>query len=74
MVRCSDNTLYTGCTSDLHNRVRTHNKGKGGAKYTRARQPVTLVYSEAVVDMSAARKREAAIKRLTRIQKEELIR
>ncbi len=72
MLRCADGTLYTGWTSDLAQRVKVHNSGHG-AKYTRSRTPVTLVYSEEVSDKPAALKREYAIKQLTREQKEKLI-
>ncbi|MCE9668993.1 GIY-YIG nuclease family protein [Myxococcus stipitatus] len=65
MLRCRDGSLYTGATNDLERRVATHGKGRGAA-YTRARLPVTLVWSEAAEDRSAALRREAAIKRLTR--------
>lgn len=72
MVRCRDSTLYTGSTCDVDRRVAVHNSGKG-AKYTRSRLPVLLVYREACPDKSAALRREIAIKRLTRPQKEALI-
>lgn len=68
---CSDNTLYTGYTNDIANRLKVHNKGKG-AKYTRTRLPVQLVYSEEFESKSDACKREYAIKKMTRKQKEEL--
>lgn len=69
ILQCSDGTLYTGSTKDLEKRVHAHNNLKGGAKYTRARRPVELVYSESCESLSAARKREAEIKRLTREEK-----
>lgn len=72
MLRCADGTLYTGWTSDLVRRVKAHNSGHG-AKYTRTRTPVTLVYSEEAVDKPAALKREYAIKQLSHEQKEKLI-
>ena len=72
MLRCADGTLYTGWTSDLAHRVKAHNSGHG-AKYTRSRTPVELVYSEELVDKPEALKREYAIKQLTREQKEQLI-
>jgi putative endonuclease len=72
MLRCRDGTLYTGATSHLERRVETHNRGRGAA-YTRARLPVTLVWSEPAVDRSAALRREAAIKRLSRPEKLRLI-
>ena len=72
LLHCSDGTLYTGCTNDLDRRLAAHNAGKG-AKYTRSRRPVTLVYWEQAADRSAALRREWAIKHLTRQQKLELI-
>ena len=71
-MRCGDGTLYTGCTNDLPRRLRAHQSGRG-AKYTRSRLPVELVYQEAVPDRSAALQREAAIKRLDRRRKLALI-
>lgn len=68
MLRCRDGTLYTGATNDLERRVAAHNRGKGAA-YTRARLPVTLVWSEPAADRSAALRREAALKRLSRSEK-----
>ena len=65
ILRCGDGTLYTGCTNDLPRRLQAHQSGRG-AKYTRSRLPVELVYQEAVPDRSAALRREAAIKRLDR--------
>ena len=73
MVRCADRSLYTGVATDVEARVATHNAGKG-AKYTRGRLPVKLVYQEAVADRGAALKREHAIKRLTVAAKRQLIR
>lgn len=72
MVQCRDNTLYTGITTDVQRRLNTHNSGKG-AKYTRSRLPVQLVYQESQPDKSAALKREIAVKKLTRAQKLRLI-
>lgn len=72
IVQCSDGTYYTGWTTNLQNRVATHNSGKG-AKYTRARLPVQLVYYEEYATKSEAMKREYAIKRLSRKEKEKLI-
>ncbi len=72
VVRCADGTLYTGWTNDLQNRIDTHNSGKG-AKYTRSRLPVALVYFEECESEGAARSREWHLKRLTRAQKELLI-
>ena len=73
MVRCSDNTLYTGIAKDLERRIAAHNSPKGGAKYTRARQPVELVYAEPAASRSAAAKREYRLRRLPQRQKKELI-
>ena len=73
ILRCGDNTLYTGITDDVPRRLAAHRAGKG-AKYTRGRGPLELVYQERVPDKSAALRREAAIKRLKRAEKEKLIR
>ena len=72
MVKCSDGTLYTGWTTDLEHRVKAHNDGEG-AKYTRSRRPVELVYYEEYTTKAEAMKREYSIKQLTRKQKEKLI-
>ncbi|HEX8434990.1 GIY-YIG nuclease family protein [Archangium sp.] len=72
MLRCRDGTLYTGATNDLERRLATHNRGKGAA-YTRARLPVTLVWSESAADRGAALRREAALKRLSRAEKLRLV-
>ena len=72
ILRCCDGTLYTGYTDDPERRVKVHNAGKG-AKYTRSRLPVELVYREECEDKSAALRREAAIKGLTRADKLKLI-
>ena len=72
ILRCRDDTLYTGMTDDVDRRLETHNAGKG-AKYTRGRGPVTVVYREQCDDKSTALKREHAIKTLTRAQKLALI-
>ncbi len=74
MVRCSDHTLYTGITTDLTKRLAEHNHSTKGAKYTRGRRPVSLVYSEEQPSRSLASSREYAIKRLRKKEKEELIR
>jgi putative endonuclease len=68
LLRCRDGSLYCGWTDDLDQRVGTHNAGKG-ARYTRSRLPVRLVWSEEVADRGAALRRELAIKRLTRTEK-----
>ena len=72
ILLCSDGTFYTGSTDDVARRVAVHNSGKG-AKYTRGRRPVEVVYFEECESYSAALKREYAIKQLTRQQKVELI-
>ena len=72
MVRCADGTLYTGYTRDPDARVRVHNSGKG-AKYTRSRLPVSLVYVEECESLSAALKRECQLKPWSRPKKEALI-
>jgi putative endonuclease len=69
ILRCADDTLYCGCTNDLEKRLHTHNHAKAGAKYTKARRPVRLVYSEKFRTLARARAREAALKRLTRAEK-----
>lgn len=72
IVRCADDTLYTGITNDLEKRIQAHNE-KRGARYTRSRLPVTLVYQEEADSRSTASQREIAIKKLTRTQKMALI-
>jgi putative endonuclease len=69
ILKCADGTLYCGSTNDLEKRVHLHNHSKAGAKYTRGRRPVTLVYSERFRSLAKARAREAALKRLTREEK-----
>lgn len=68
MLRCKDGSLYTGWTNDLEHRLAMHNSGRG-AKYTRGRAPLELVYSEELPDKEAALRRECAIKKLRREQK-----
>lgn len=68
ILRCADQTLYTGITNRLQQRLRAHNAGKG-AKYTKGRRPVHLLYWETCTDKSAALKREAAIKKMKRAEK-----
>ena len=72
ILRCGDGTLYTGITTDVEKRLETHRAGKG-AKYTRGRQPLELVYQEICENHSHALKRELAVKRLTRLEKEKLV-
>lgn len=74
IVKCSDDTLYTGIATELNRRVEEHNHSDKGAKYTRIRRPVTLMYSEAYPDRSSASKREYEIKkRMSRAEKLALI-
>ena len=73
IVRCRDNTFYTGITTNLDRRVIAHNSPKGGASYTRGRQPVALIYSELWANRSLATKREYAIKKMTKFQKLRLV-
>lgn len=73
ILECADGTLYTGSTPDLDKRLEAHNgTSRGGARYTRGRRPVTLRYSEACADKSAALQREYAVKSLSRSQKQAL--
>jgi len=72
ILQCADGTLYTGWTMDLERRLRAHNSGQG-ARYTRGRRPVRLVYQEEQPTRSVAQKREAAIRRLSRAEKLKLI-
>ena len=72
IVECADGTFYTGWALDPEKRVATHNKGRG-AKYTRMRLPVKLVYTEEQPDVRSAMKRERSIKNLKRAGKEKLI-
>ena len=69
ILKCDDGTLYTGSTTDVEKRVREHNLLKKAAKYTRARRPVELVYSEKCINFAKAREREAEIKRMDRNEK-----
>ena len=73
MLRCADNSLYTGITTDLERRVVEHNGDKSVTRYTRARQPVTLVYQENAESRSQASKREAQLKKLPKVKKEALL-
>ena len=72
ILRCADNTLYTGITTDVEKRLEVHRSGKG-AKYTRGRTPLELVYEEECENHSHALKRELEIKALTRTEKEKII-
>ena len=72
ILRCADGTFYTGCTNDVERRCAVHNSGKG-AKYTKGRRPVAVVYREACADKSEALRRECAVKKLDRKGKITLI-
>lgn len=74
ILRCSDDSFYTGSTNDIGKRLHEHNHLKSGAHYTKIRRPVELLYTESFETMSEARKREYVIKQLTREQKTLLIR
>ncbi len=74
MLRCADDSLYTGITTDVKRRVEEHNfDNKKGAKYTKARRPVELVYKKRCKDRSSAASVEAALKKLSRPEKENLL-
>ncbi len=72
ILECADGTYYTGSTNNLEKRLHEHNFSKNGAHYTKIRRPVSLKYFETVSDFSEARRREAALKRLTRQEKAKL--
>ena len=74
ILECADATLYTGIARDIEKRLRQHNgEAEGGPKYTRGRQPVRLVWCDVAPDRGAALRREAAIKKMSRVQKHRLI-
>lgn len=73
ILECADTTLYVGCTNNLEKRIREHNTSKQGAHYTKIRRPVVLRYSETLPNLADARAREAALKRLSREKKLQLI-
>jgi len=73
-LRCADNSLYAGITTDLDRRLTEHNGcNKSGAKYTRVRRPVSMVYHEEHLDRKSASQREYQLKQLTKSQKEKLV-
>jgi len=73
MLRCADDSLYTGITTDLERRLKEHNDdNKKGARYTRARRPLSLVYHESCTDRSQASSREHQLKKMTRTEKLQL--
>lgn len=73
ILECNDKTLYTGITKDVAKRLDEHNTKDCGAKYTKARRPVKLLYEESSLDRSTASKREYEIKKLSRLKKLQLI-
>ena len=73
ILRCRDGSLYTGITTDPERRLAEHNSDRGAARYTRARRPVQMIYTEPAEDRAAASRREAAIKRLSRAEKLRLV-
>jgi len=73
MVRCSDGSLYTGITNNLEKRIAAHNSEKGGARYTRSRRPVELIYSKQAGSRAAAARQEYQLKKLPRSQKKGLV-
>ena len=73
ILRCGDGPLYTGITTDVHRRLEAHRQGRG-AKYTRGRGPLELIYQEECGTHSEALKRELEVKALSRMEKERLIR
>ena len=73
LMRCSDNSLYAGITTDLTRRLNEHNNSKLGAKYTRIRRPVTLAYAETSDNRSLASKREYQLRKLSKAKKEQLV-
>jgi putative endonuclease len=73
ILKCADETLYTGITTDIERRMREHNSQKVGAKYTRVRRPVELAYLQKFKDRSGASIEEARIKKLTRAEKLKLL-
>ncbi len=73
ILQCADKTLYTGITNDLKRRINEHNSSPKGARYTRARRPVSLAYADCFASRSDASKAEWAMKKLSREQKQQLI-
>lgn len=73
ILKCSDQTYYTGSTNNLNKRLKQHNELKSGARYTKMRRPTVLIYAEEFSTLSESRKRETEIKRLTRVKKTKLV-
>lgn len=74
ILKCNDNTLYIGSTNNIEKRLHAHNNLKSGAHYTKIRRPVTMIYSKKYKDMGSARSVEAILKKLSRKEKDELVR
>lgn len=74
ILQCSDNSLYIGIAKDIEKRVKEHNTSSKGAKYTRSRRPVVVIYTEEFDSRSSALKREWVLKQLSRHEKEILLR
>ena len=72
LARCSDNSLYCGCCNNLNEREEAHNEGRG-AKYTRSRRPIKIIYSEEFSTLPEAMRREAEVKKVPKKDKEELV-
>lgn len=72
-LRCNDNSLYAGITTDINRRLHQHNHTKLGAKYTRAKRPVSLAFIETATNKSEASKREYQLRKLSKSQKEHLV-
>ena len=73
LLRCDDQSLYCGVTTDLERRVKEHNESPKGAKYTRVRRPVSLAFSQTAINRSEACQLEAKIKKLSKVNKERLV-
>jgi putative endonuclease len=72
LLKCADGTFYTGVTTNMERRLAEHNEGVKGAKYTKARRPVTVVYQETASSRSEAQKREYVLRHLSRVEKQRL--
>jgi len=73
ILECSDHTFYTGITTNLDRRIKEHNSSKLGAKYTKARRPVKLIYSKEFINRSEASIEESQIKKLSRLEKQNFL-
>lgn len=73
VLRCADNTLYCGQTNDIQRRINEHNSSKKGAKYTKSRRPVELIYFEEHATIQLVLKREIEVKRWSKVKKEKLV-